>query len=74
MRGVINGYSVLGQAQHLVHLERNHAAMQTEVLDLRQKRKDADAAERAQRDIERALRDEIRELHDQLERSRRDME
>ena len=63
-----------GQAQHLVTLERNHAALQTEVLDLRQKKKETEANERASKDVERALRDEIRTLQLQLERARRDME
>lgn len=55
-------------------LERNHSAMQTEVLELRQRKKEAEAAERHHKEIERALRDDIRELQDQLDRSRRDME
>jgi mitotic spindle assembly checkpoint protein MAD1 len=48
--------------------------MQSEVIELRQKKKEADAAERASKDVERALQDDIRELQDQLDRSRRDME
>lgn len=64
----------LGQAQYLVTLERNHAALQTEMIDLRQRRKETEANERASKDVERALREEIRTLQDQLDRSRRDME
>jgi hypothetical protein len=63
-----------GQSGVLQTLERNHSAMQTEVLELRQKKKEAEAAERVHKDVERALRDDIRALQDQLERSRRDME
>jgi mitotic spindle assembly checkpoint protein MAD1 len=63
-----------GQAQYLVSLERNHAALKTEMIDLRQKRKETDANERATKDVERALRDEIRSLQEQLDRARRDME
>ena len=65
---------VSGQAQYLVSLERNHAGLQTEMLDLRQKRKDAEANERASKEVERALRDENRTLQEQLDRARRDME
>ena len=68
------GLLCIGQALHLGTLERNHASLLTEVSDLRQKRKDADANERAQKDVERALRDEIRSLQELLDRSRRDME
>lgn len=41
---------------------------------LRKKKKEYDASERAMKDVERALREEVRSLHDQLDSSRRDME
>ena len=65
---------MIGQATHLVTLQRDHAILKNEVVDLRQKKKEADAMERAAKDVERVLRDEIRMLQEQLERSRRDME
>ena len=63
-----------GQSQYLVTLEKQNASLQTELIDLRQKRKEADVAERTAKDVERRLRDEVRILEDQLERARRDME
>lgn len=41
---------------------------------MRQYKKQAEAAERVQKEIERDLREQIWTLQEQLERSRRDME
>ncbi|RXK40891.1 hypothetical protein M231_01739 [Tremella mesenterica] len=62
------------QSQHLITLEKKNVEMAIELNELRQKRKEVDASERASREVERALREEIRTLSEQLERARRDME
>ncbi|ORY21331.1 spindle assembly checkpoint component Mad1 [Naematelia encephala] len=62
------------QSQHLATLDRNHASLQSEVIELRQKCREADAADRAAKEIERTLKEQIRTLELQLERARRDMD
>lgn len=63
-----------GQSQYLSSLKENHSALQSEVVELRQRKKEYEANDRAARDIERKLRDEIKTLQDQLYRARQDME
>jgi hypothetical protein len=48
--------------------------LKVEVADLRQFKKQSEATERVQKEVERDLRDQIWTLQEQLERSRRDME
>ena len=63
-----------GQSQHLSLLEKKSTGLQIEVTELRQRKKEYEANERAAKDVERALRDDVRMLHDQLDRARREME
>ncbi|WVR04777.1 hypothetical protein IAU60_001789 [Kwoniella sp. DSM 27419] len=62
------------QSLSLATIYRENESLKTEVTDLRQKRKEVDSVERAFRDVERSLKDEIRVLQEQLERARRDMD
>ena len=55
-------------------MKENHSALQNEVVELRQKKKEYEANDRSARDIERKLRDEVKTLQDQLYRARQDME
>ncbi|OCF58638.1 hypothetical protein L486_03127 [Kwoniella mangroviensis CBS 10435] len=62
------------QSLSLATIYRENESLKSEVVELRQKKKESDSNERAMRDVERKLRDEIRTLQEQLERSRRDMD
>ena len=55
-------------------LRKENASLLAEVQESRQRRKEVDAMERAHKDAEAALKEEIYSLRDQLDRARRDME
>ncbi|WVW78266.1 hypothetical protein I302_100219 [Kwoniella bestiolae CBS 10118] len=62
------------QSLSLATIYRENESLKSEVVELRQKRKESESNERAFKDVERKLKDEIRTLQEQLERSRRDMD
>ncbi|KAL7419183.1 coiled-coil domain-containing protein mad1 [Cryptotrichosporon argae] len=62
------------QSQNFRDWQQTQGALQAEVAELRRWKKDAEVAERAARETERALRDDIAALHFQLERARRDVD
>ncbi|WWC68115.1 uncharacterized protein I206_102036 [Kwoniella pini CBS 10737] len=62
------------QSLSLATIYRENESLKSEVVELRQKKKESDASERASKDVERSLKDEIRTLQEQLERARRDMD
>jgi mitotic spindle assembly checkpoint protein MAD1 len=62
------------QSQQYSGYQVRISQLELEVTDLRQKKKEADVAERASKDVEWGLREEIRTLQSQLERSQREME
>ncbi|WWC59638.1 uncharacterized protein I303_102197 [Kwoniella dejecticola CBS 10117] len=62
------------QSLSLATIYRENESLKSEVIELRQRKKESDANERASKDVERSLKDEIRTLQEQLERARRDMD
>ena len=63
-----------GQGQTLSSLRKDNASLKAELHEVRQKRKEMEAAERAWKDAEYALKEEVKTLQELLDRSRRDME
>ncbi|WVF69623.1 hypothetical protein IAT40_004401 [Kwoniella sp. CBS 6097] len=62
------------QSLSLATIYRENETLKSEVIELRQKKKEVDAVERTAMDVQRSLKDEIRVLQEQLERARRDMD
>ncbi|KAK8847559.1 hypothetical protein IAR55_005418 [Kwoniella newhampshirensis] len=62
------------QSTSLATFWRENENLKSELNELRQKKKEVVAVERAAKEVERSLKDEIRILQDQLERARRDMD
>ncbi|WRT64613.1 uncharacterized protein IL334_001546 [Kwoniella shivajii] len=62
------------QSLSLATIYRENESLKSEVADLRQKKKESDASDRASKEAERSLKDEIRIMQEQLERARRDMD
>ncbi|ORX34031.1 mitotic checkpoint protein-domain-containing protein [Kockovaella imperatae] len=62
------------QGQTLSSLRKENDSFKAEVQEARQRRKELDATERAHKDTEMALKEEIHSLRDQLGKAHRDMD
>ncbi|WVQ75806.1 hypothetical protein IAR50_005439 [Cryptococcus sp. DSM 104548] len=62
------------QSLNLSTIYRANETLKSELLELRSHRKTLDSIERAHKDTEESLREEIKVLQEQLERARRDMD
>ncbi|WWC86741.1 uncharacterized protein L201_001619 [Kwoniella dendrophila CBS 6074] len=62
------------QSLNMATIYRENESLKSEVVELRQKRKESEVAERKAKLDEKELKDQIRILQEQLERSRRDMD
>ncbi|KAK4688858.1 hypothetical protein P7C73_g1261, partial [Tremellales sp. Uapishka_1] len=62
------------QSGHLSLLKQKNSALESEVYEFRQKKKESDSIDRATKETEKRLREEINILQAHLERARREMD